>query len=422
MRFASSFALFACAVTSQAFVSHCFAQDWPQWRGPANDGNSTAKGVPTKWSAEENVAWKVKLPGMGGSTPILVGDQIFLTSAAGERLVLLALSTKDGKEIWRADLGKGIPLARVDEGNGAASSPSSDGKHIFSMSGSGDFAAFTLEGKEVWRFNLQERYGKFKIQFGTTTTPVLDGDRLYIQLLDDQGQRVIALETATGKEAWKAQRPSDGTDENLHSYASAFLWSNGSEKLLITHGNDYTVAHNLGDGSEVWRVSGLNPKDKYNRYLRFVASPVTAPEIVVIPTAKKGQVVGIKPVTKDGKPAFEELWRMPKNTPDVSCPLVYQNLVYLCGEQGSITVVDARKGTELYSQRIHAARYRSSPVRAEDNVYLAGRDGVVTVVKTGPEYTKVAENKVPDQIAASPVVTNGRIYLRGYDYLWAIGK
>ena len=86
--------------------------DWLQWRGPKNDGNSSASGVPTKWSAEENIAWKAKLPGMGGSTPILVGDQIFLTSAAKERLVLLALSTKDGKENWRADLGQGTPLGQ----------------------------------------------------------------------------------------------------------------------------------------------------------------------------------------------------------------------------------------------------------------------------------------------------------------------
>lgn len=398
------------------------AADWLQWRGPANDGNSSASGVPTKWSAEENIAWKAKLPGMGGSTPVLVGEQIFLTSAAKERLVLLALSTKDGKENWRADLGQGTPLARSDEGNGASSSPSSDGKQVFAMSGSGEFAAFSLEGKENWRFNLQDRYGKFKIQFGTSTTPVLDGDRIYLQLLDDQGQRVIALDSATGKEVWKAKRPSDGTDENLHSYASAFVWSKGSDKLLITHGNDYTVAHNLVDGSEAWRVEGLNPRDKYNRYLRFVASPVATSEIVVIPTAKKGQVVGVKPVLKDGKPAFLELWRMAKNTPDVSCPLVYSNLVYLCGEQGSITVLESVSGKELYSQRIHAARYRASPVTAEDNIYLTGRDGVVTVVKTGREYVKVAENKLPDQIAASPVVTDGRLYLRGYDYLWAIGK
>jgi len=415
MRSLSLFLLFG-------YCAGATAGDWPHWRGPENNGNSPAKNLPTKWSATENIAWKAKLPGMGGSTPILVGETLFLTSAAKDRLILLALSAKDGKEVWRADLGKGIPLARTDEGNGAASSPSSDGKLVFAMAGSGEFAAFTLDGKEVWRFNLQDRYGKFRIQFGTTTTPVLFGDHLYLQLLDDSGQRVIALDKSTGKEVWKSDRPSDGTDENLHSYASAFVWSRGEEKALITHGNDYTVAFSLADGKELWRVEGLNPRSNYNRYLRFVASPVATPELVVIPTAKKGQVVAIQPGTEGGKPGFKELWRMPKNTPDVSCPLVHDGLVYLCGEQGSIMVLDAKTGKEQYFERIHAARYRASPVQADGLVYLTGRDGVVTVVKTGKKYEKVSENRLPDQIAASPVLDDGRVYLRGYDYLWAIGK
>jgi len=396
--------------------------DWPQWRGPANDGNSPAKSVPVKWSATEGIAWKAKLPGMGGSTPILVGDRLFLTSAAGDRLILVAYSTADGKELWRQDMGKGTPTARSDEGNGAASSPASDGKLVFAMVGSGEYGAYTLEGKEVWKFNLQERYGKFRIQFGTTTTPVLDGDRIYLQLLDDQGQRVIALDKATGSEVWKSNRPSDGTDENLHSYASAFVWSRGPEKLLITHGNDYTVAFNMNDGAEAWRVKDLNPHERYNRYLRFVASPVATPDLIVIPTAKNGQVVGVKPVTKEGKPEFEELWRLPKKTPDVSCPLVHEGIVYLSGEHGSLTALDAKTGKELYSERIHPARYRASPIQADGLIYLVGRDGVVTVCKTGPKFAKVAENSLPDQIASSPVAEDGRLYLRGYDYLWAVGK
>lgn len=416
MRFYSAFLFFA-------FCQPAFGGDWLQWRGPANDGNSPAKSVPTKWSGTEGIAWKAKLPGMGGSTPVLVGDRLFLTSEAGDRLILLALSTKDGKELWRKDLGKGIPKARTDEGNGAASSPSSDGKHVFAMTGSGEFGAYTLDGEEVWKFNLQERYGKFRIQFGTTTTPVLDGDRIYIQLLDDEGQRIIALDKATGKEVWKAKRPSDGTDENLHSYASAFVWTKGADKLLITHGNDYTVATKIDDGKELWRVGGLNPKGgSYNRYLRFVASPVVTPDLIVIPTAKKGQVVGVRPVTEGGKSEFKELWRMAKNTPDVSCPLVYDGLVYLGGEQGSVMVLEAETGKELYFERIHSARYRASPIQADGNVYLTGRDGVVTVVKTGPKFVKVSENKLPDQIAASPVPDDGRLYLRGYEYLWAVGK
>ena len=109
---------------------------------------------------------------------------------------------------------------RGDEGNEASASPSTDGKHVYAFAGTGDLACFDFDGKEVWKFNAQERYGKFKIQFGMHTTPLLYGDRLYLQLIHSGGAWVIALDKATGKEVWKVERKSDGRDECEHSYAS----------------------------------------------------------------------------------------------------------------------------------------------------------------------------------------------------------
>jgi outer membrane protein assembly factor BamB len=290
--------------------------------------------------------------------------------------------------------------------------------------GSGELGCFDFAGKEVWKFNLQDRYGRFNIQFGMHSTPVLEGERLYLQLIHSGGAWVIALDRATGKEVWKAARKSDGRAECEHSYASPVLWRKGDAALLITHGNDYAIGHSLQDGSEVWRVGGLNPKDKYNPTLRFVASPLATPDLIVVPSAKKGPVVGLKPDAKGmvtaGNPA--ELWRLPKNTPDVPSPLLHEGLVYLCGEAGTLTCLDAKTGEERYSERIHSARYRASPVFADGKIYCTARDGVVTVVKAGPKFEKVAENKLPDQISASPAICGGRIYLRGFEALYAVGK
>src|SRR5207237_1114305 len=130
---------------------------------------------------------------------------------------------------------------------------------------------------------------------------------------------------------WKVSRPSDASGECLESYATPSVWRNGSTALLIIHGSDYTTAHRLDNGEEVWRVGGLNPKGSYNRTLRFVASPVVTPDLIVVPSAKRGPIVAVKPdahgLVEAGNAA--EVWRLPHATPDVPSPLVYDGLVYL---------------------------------------------------------------------------------------------
>ncbi len=398
-------------------------ENWPQWRGPNHDGVSSETGVPTRWSLEENLAWKLPLPGMGGSTPVIWGDRIFLTSEDGSDLVLLCVSTA-GKELWKRKLGRATRAARGNEGNGASASASTDGKHVWAFVGSGELACLDFDGNEVWKFNTQDRYGKFNIQFGMHSTPVLDGDRLYLQLIHSGGAWVVALDKATGKEVWKVKRASDGRAECEHSYASPTLWRRGKKAYLITHGNDYAIAHSLEDGSEIWRVGGLNPKDKYNATLRFVSSPLATPDLILVPSAKNGPVVAINPEARGlvmaGNAA--EVWRMPHETPDVPSPLLYDGLVYLCRENDFLICVDAKTGQQKYKQRIWNSRYRASPVCAGGHIYLAARDrGAITVVKAGPMFDEVAVNKLPDEFSASPAISGGRIYLRGFKALYAIG-
>src|SRR5439155_10762068 len=142
---------------------------------------------------------------------------------------------------------------------------------------------------------------------------------------------------------------------------------------------------------------------------RFVASPVATPDLVVVPSAKNGPVVGVRPDAHGNLKAGSEgeQWRRSNNTPDVPSPLVHDGLVYLCRETGVLICLDAKTGKELYAERTHAARHRASPVCADGKVYLTARDGVVTVVQAGPKFKVLAVNKLPDQTAASPVISNG---------------
>lgn len=402
-------------------ISAARAENWPQWRGPTDDGISKETNLPTEWSETKNILWNLKLPGQSGATPAVWGDRIFLTSQDGEDIVLMCIGT-DGMERWKRKLATGKAQYMRGEGNLASPSPSTDGQQVYTYTGTGDFACHDFEGKELWKFNAQERYGKFRIQWGMHVTPLLHGDRLYLDLLHSGGWWVIALDKSTGKEVWKIRRESDATAECKEVYASPCLATNGKEEYLVVHGCDYTTAHRLTDGSELWRLGDLNPKDKYNPTLRLVSSPVATADLIVVPTAKGGPVVGVKPNASGSVRAgnaFEQ-WRRDHDTPDVSSPLVHNGLVYLCREKGFLICMDAKTGKEIYNERLHPANYRASPVYADGKIYCTARDGTFTVVKAGPKFEKLAENHLPDQFAGSPAISNGTVYLRGFETLYAV--
>jgi outer membrane protein assembly factor BamB len=405
------------------------AENWPQWRGPGRDGISHETHLPAVWAADRNIAWTAPLPGMGSSTPAIWGDRIFLTSEDGTDVVLLGLNTA-GKQLWRTTVNStGKKRFMRDEANQASASPATDGKHVYAFFGTGDFVCCDFAGNIVWRFDAQQRYGKFRIQHGIHVTPVLDGDRLYLSLLHSNAWLVLALDKKTGNEIWKVRRESDATDECEQSYASPVLWRNGKDEYLVVLGCDYCTAHSLKDGAEIWRVGDLNPRSRYNRAFRIIATPAASADLIVVPSARDGPVVGVKPEAKGtvkvGGP--HEQWRQPsKKSPDVSAPLIHHGLVYLCRQygkdQGALICLDGKSGQELYHEHIHEARYRASPVYADGKIYLVARDGVVTVVKAGRKFEVLATNRLPDQITASPAISGGRIYLRGFNTLYAISE
>ena len=182
-------------------------ENWPQWRGSRSDGISLEKNIPTKWSKTENIAWRTPMPGQAGATPVIWGDRIYATSAEESDLVLLCLSASDGKILWKQKVGTGNKDARAGEGNSASPSPSTDGQHVWVFFGTGTLGCYTKDGIEVWKFDVGDRFGKLDIQFGMTSTPVLDGDALYLQLIHGRMNRtdpsrtgkVIKLEKLTGK-------------------------------------------------------------------------------------------------------------------------------------------------------------------------------------------------------------------------------
>ncbi len=398
------------------------AENWPQWRGPTNNGVSNETGMPTKWSQTDNVVWRLPLPGQSGATPIVWDDRIFLTSADGQNLVLMCVGT-DGKERWKKVVSTGNRSIRGDEGNNASPSPSTDGQRVWTYFGTGDFACFDFAGNEIWKFNVQDRYGKFDFFHGMHVTPVLDGDRLYLSVIHSGGSKVFAVDKNDGREIWMQPRASDARHESEQSYASPVIYRDEKNAFLLTHGADYIVAHDLNDGHEIWRCGGLNSKGRYNDSLRLVASPTVVKGMIIVPSAKKGPVLALLP-DQHGDITNSEaahLWTKPSGTPDVPNPLVVDGLVYLCDEDGFLTCLDAKTGEPYYSKkRLHPIKHRASPVYADGKIFVAGHDGIVTVVKAGKEFEILASNDMGEPIASSPVFASGTLYLRSYDALYAI--
>jgi outer membrane protein assembly factor BamB len=413
--------IFVISTLTLASAQLALAENWPQWRGPQNNGVSSETGLPTTFSKTENVVWRLPLPGLAGATPVVWDNNIFLTSADGKDLVLIKCST-DGKEIWRKTVSSGDKKSMRDEANSASPSPCTDGKHVWTFMGTGDLACYDYDGNEVWKFNVQDRYGKFNILWGMASSPLLDGDRLYMQLLHGGSANVVALDKLTGNEVWRQTRNSEALAECKESYASPIVYRDGKQEFLLTHGADYIVAHDLKDGSEIWRCGGLNA-GQYNPTLRLVATPTTAPGLIIVPSAKKGPVLALSPDNRGNitNSNAGHLWSKTSGTPDVPSPLVHDGLVYLCDEGGLVSCFDAASGEEHYTKkRVHAHRHRASPVYADDKIYVTARDGYITVLKAGTEFQVLASNDMEEDISASPVISNGTLYIRSFDALYAI--
>ncbi len=416
-------------------LSACSGDEWPQWRGAGLNSVSKEASAPAELSKKEGAYWRVEMPGPAGSSPIVWGDQVFVTTTAGTKkgagMFLMCLGT-DGSTQWKQKLDGGNENNR-DSSNSASPSPSTDGEHVWAMMGNGIIHCFTMDGKLVWKKDLQQEYGKFNIQFGMATTPILDKGILYAALMHGNMRdmkatsvgHVVALDAKTGHEVWHQRRLTDAVSENTHSYASPIIYRDADREFLVTHGADYVIGHSLEDGTEMWRVGGINIKgSSYNPYLRFVASPVAAEGIIVVPTAKSGAVLALKvdPDVSDGGHNIMSHWRLPKGTPDVASPVIYDGLVYLAHEKGILKCLDAETGEIYYQERVFAGKHRSTPVAVDGKIFIAGRDGRVHVIQAGKEYKRLSMLELDEETTSSPAIANGKVYIRTFDALYSFGE
>lgn len=397
------------------------AENWPHWRGPALNGVSREANLPVKWSKTENIAWRLQLPEWSGSTAIIWGERIFLNVAQGTDLFLWCIDRNTGLPIWRQPLGRGNHRERKQ--NMSSPSPVTDGQHVWVMTGTGILKAFDFDGKELWARDIQRDYGRFGLNWGYASSPLLHEDSLYLQVLHgmrtDEASYVLRVDKTTGKTVWRVERPTKAIYESPDSYTTPALLRYGNKAEIVITGGDVVTAYDPVTGKEVWRANGLNPTN--NPGYRIVASPFIVGDMIYAPTRERPMLAiragGSGDVTKS-----HVAWSF-ESGPDVPTPVTDGTYLYVVRDNGIMFCLDARTGKRIYGpQRLKPATYSGSPILADGKIYVTNEDGVTMVVQAGPQFEIVGENDLGEYTLSSPAVSEGQIFIRTDSALYAIGK
>ena len=409
------------AVVLLALSGVAFGENWPQWRGPNLNGTSNEKNLPLKWGAEENVAWKLALPGLSGSTPVVWGERVFLNVAEGDALSLWCVDKRTGAVVWKQPLGGGNRRARKQ--NMSSPSPATDGKGVYVMTGTGVVKGFDFGGKELWARDIQKDYGEFGLNWGYASSPLLHEDALYVQVLHgmrtDAPSYLLRIDKATGKTVWRVERPTDAVQESPDSYTTPALLRYGKATEIVVTGGDVVTGHDPATGRELWRAKGLNPDN--NPSYRIVASPVVSDGIVYAPTRVK-PLLAFRPGGRGDVTTTHLVWSA-QYGPDVPTPVTDGKYFYIVNDRGVVWCLDAKTGKEIYGPaRIANGTYSASPVLADGKIYVTNEDGLTTVMRAGEKFEVLAENALNDYCLSSPAVSDGQIFIRTSGALYCIGK
>ncbi|HUG53492.1 MAG TPA: PQQ-binding-like beta-propeller repeat protein [Vicinamibacteria bacterium] len=409
------------AAGASLLVAGAAAADWPQWRGPSLRGTSPERGLATRWTVSENVSLKVALPSGGASTPIILGDRVFLNVAEGDSVSLWMVDRRSGQVAWKRALGSNVGHAHRKH-NMATPSPVTDGRHVFALTGAGILKGFDLEGRELWARDIQKEYGTFGLNWGYGSSPLLFEGALYVPVLHgmktDDPSYLLGVDAASGKTNFRVERPTNARAESPDAYTTPAVVRKGDKAEVVVTGGDVVTGHDPKTGQELWRAHGLNPTS--DPYYRIVASPVASGDIVVAPTRVRPMLV-LRGFGRGDVSKSHLLWTFDQG-PDVPTPATDGTLLYVVNDKGLLSCLDLATGKVHYGpQRLRVGTYSSSPLLADGKLYVTSEDGLTSVVKAGTTFELLAENALDDFTLASPAAAGGQLFLRTRGFLYGIG-
>lgn len=424
-------------------AANVFAGDnWPQFRGPGSTGVMDDPALPDKWSATENVIWKVDVSGVGWSSPIVWGNRIFVTSVissgAGEapkkglymggerkpptdehRYVVYAIDFKTGETLWEREAHRGVPGARHLKNTYASETPVTDGERVYVRFGNVGLFCYDMNGKLLWAHPAQPqptRYG-----WGTAASPVLHQNRVYIVNDNDGHSYLEALDKKTGAQVWKVDRE-EGTN-----WATPYIWEHDGKTEIVTPGTGKTRSYDL-DGKLLWQFGGMSsiviPTPFASHGLLFVTSGYVGDQIRPVYAIKPG-AHGDLTLAKGATEGEGIAWYKPTDGPYNPSPIVYGDYYYTLLDRGFLSCLDAKTGKEIYGkQRMDpaAGAFTSSPWASNGKLFLMSEDGDTFVVAAGSEYKLLWKNALDEMTMATPAIAQGSLVIRTASKLYRIGK
>jgi outer membrane protein assembly factor BamB len=426
------------------------ADDWNQFRG-GQSGIARDAELPTHWSPDQHVVWKVRLPGLGWSQPVVWGDKIFVTTAEAAdqpkpdpnnrgpgvsgfamlfggasqeppktvyRWKVLCLDAASGEPVWEKLAREGRPTIKIHANNTYASeTPVTDGERIIAYFGMTGIYCYDLDGNLIWEKDL----GVFPTQFGwgTGSSPVLHDDLVYIQCDNDKASFLAALDKKTGDGRWRVER------EERTNWSTPYLWKNKLRTELVLAGGGSICSYDPKTGELLWSMKGNG---------RTATTPTGSEELLYVDsydrlTGNTGIFAAVRPgatgdISLQGKETTNShiAWSVQLRGTRIASPILSGDFLYVLGQGNGIAhCFDAHSGREHYRQRLpDAAGFTSSPLAHDGKVYCVDQNGTTTVIDAGPELKIVATNPLGEMCWASPAVVGERLLIRTVDHLYCI--
>jgi len=362
-----------------AACSSVAGEDWPGFRG-RGDSRTTARDLPLNWADDDDLAWRVQLPGTGQSSPILWRDTLYVTSVAGdrkERWVLQALDVATGKERWRHTLDSAFPEALSDTRSQAAPTPVAGPDGVFAFFESGECLALTHAGEVRWHRVLTPEVGELANNHGLGGSPTLAGDVLVVPIDQERPSCLLALDRGSGTTRWKAPRPGRA------AWSTPLVVGDAATSQVILSGGGTVTAYRADDGRVLWELGGFQKN--------LVPSPTFGESMLVIAAGSKGSNAAF--TWSGGTNAPIARWRAEDVSSGFASPLVHRGRVYFVGTAGVVNCREASTGRLLFDERVSQSVW-ASPIGAEDRVYLFGEKGATTVLAASDAFAPVATNRL----------------------------
>ncbi len=398
---------FIVLITAFSLQPSVFPSDWPQFRGPGSTGYATDSKIPETLK----VQWAAELPGRGLSSPIIVGDKVFITAASGpkqEKLHVICMKVADGSKVWERQLKATGRTMSHEKTNVAAPSPCSDGKRIFALWSCNDLVAFDLDGNLLWTRGLTVDYVNASNSLGMASSPIVVGETVVVVIENDSESYSLGIDVNTGRNIWKMDRP------KAANWSSPIVFKADDQSLpvVVLQSKDGLVAVDAATGSRLW---------EYTDGASTMSSSVAANGIIYAPSHG---LTALKPDKNGGAP--EQLWRSEQLNPSTISPVVVGDSIYSINSASVMTVAALKDGERGWKLRL-TGPFSASPVAAGKKIVVVSEKGVVQIVDTtaleGAVTAQLSLSLLENQhILSTPSLQGNSVFVRSDGHLWKLGE